>query len=188
MYLIIYIKSYQYKVTWKVKKVYIAGIGMLTPVGVGSTMNQAAIAAGISAYSSSMFEDNLEKPITMACVPDDMFTSLTVDIATGTFYKNHYDRIIKMAGYALHECIGELLANDTSLEADIPLILAMPEPDVNQTTIPLNLFIKHTAELAKAPISMSYTRTIHTGRAQGLKLKHLNWPLVICMKPITHMC
>ncbi len=102
--------------------IYIAGIGMITPVGFDTASTFAAVKAGISAYSVSDYFDQNDEPITMASIPDSMLSSLKFELDEGDRYNERHDRVTKMAIYAVNQAC-EKLSSDQS----IPLILTMPE-------------------------------------------------------------
>jgi len=144
-------------------KVFISATGMINSVGGNTIMTVAAINAGYSAYTLSDFDDQLDEPITMTSVPQMLLESIKIDIEPGTFYKEQFDHIIKMAMYALYECVQA--ADETST---IPMILAMPEPELQQHTISLELLTTQLKEQIDPPIELSLTRAFYTGRAAGI--------------------
>lgn len=147
---------------------YVAGIGMLTPVGINTAMTTASIQAGISQYSVTEYFTADEKPITMACVPEEFFTSMEVEIDEGRQYGEQYDHIIKMAIVALREAVAQ-----QSIKDPVPLILAMPEPNDDAGHIPTELLIKNLVNQEDLPLSAERVRCIHTGRAAGLQALEL---------------
>ena len=82
--------------------IYIAGIGMITPVGFDTASTFAAVKAGISAYSVSDYFDKNDEPITMASIPDSMLSSLKFELDEGDRYNERHDRVTKMAIYAVN--------------------------------------------------------------------------------------
>ena len=64
-------------------QVYIAGIGMLTPVGVNTAMTAASIQAGISQYAVSEYYTADDQPSTMSCSPEALFTPMEIEIDEG---------------------------------------------------------------------------------------------------------
>ena len=148
--------------------VYIAGIGLLTPIGINAAMTCASFRAGISQYSVSNYFTADEQPITMACVPEDFFTSMEVEIDKGKHYGEQYDHIIKMAISALREAVSA-----QSFKKPVPLILAMPEPNEDADHIPTELLIKNLLKQKDLPLSAESVRSIHTGRAAGIQALEL---------------
>src|SRR3982751_2954226 len=103
-------------------KLYIAGMGMITPVGGNVAMTVAAVDAGISAYKSSDFINSKGNPATSALVPRQFFTDLQVKIGEGDRFNEQHDRIIRMAIGAIREA-----CSYCEIENPIPLVLAMPD-------------------------------------------------------------
>ncbi len=149
-------------------QVYIAGIGMLTPVGVNTAMTAASIQAGISQYAVSEYYTADDQPITMSCAPEELFTAMEIEIDEGKCYGEQYDHIIKMAILAIQEAVSQ-----QSIKDPIPLILAMPEPHPDAGHIETKLLVKNLAMQDDIPISADQVRTIHTGRAAGIQALEL---------------
>ena len=153
---------------------YVAGMGVITPVGATTEMTVAAVKAGISAYQISDFFTKNQQPITMARVPGEVFTSLDVEIEEGNIYGEVYDHIIKMSILALREVFAQV-----DIKKPIPLILSLPESNTSIDTIPLELLTKNIIAQKDLPIEPSQIRSISTGRAgviQSLELaqRYLN--------------
>src|SRR5690606_40289870 len=85
-------------------RLFLAGIGMITPAGGNVPLTAAAVKAGVNVYSESRFFNRRGKPIIMARVPLEVFTTLDLEIDYGQHNGNaQYDRIIKMAVIAINE-------------------------------------------------------------------------------------
>jgi 3-oxoacyl-[acyl-carrier-protein] synthase-1 len=151
-----------------IDKVYIAGIGMLTPVGGNAEMTAAAINAGISAYTHSHFKNQQDIPITLAGVPEQLLSSLRVDIEPGTSYRDQYDRIIKMAVYALQDTLSNPPFSTQPFKP-IPLMLAMPESQPEIKSLSSSFLVKTMTELSSMPVDPEQTRSFYTGRTAGLE-------------------
>jgi 3-oxoacyl-[acyl-carrier-protein] synthase-1 len=148
-------------------KLYIAGMGMITPVGANTAMTAAAVRAGISAYAITEYTDYQGMPITMASVPDLVFDKLDADIGEGDRYDPRHFHVIKMAIIAIREACARLTSKQP-----IPLILAMPEAlsDVDQEEIKeLSPLTQALAQNCSPWIEPKQCRTIHSGRAAGLE-------------------
>ncbi len=146
-------------------KLYIAGMGMITPVGGNVAMTAAAVNAGISAYRMSAFTTDIGTPITMARVPDGVFANFEGDIDEGDRFNPRHDRVIKMAIIALREVLSQC-----KTEQVIPLVLAMPE--IKTDSEGLSSFIKNIERNIQPWISSEITRAIHSGRASGIEAIH----------------
>lgn len=145
-------------------KVYVAGMGMITPVGFNTESTAAAVRAGISSYKISRFFNQQGQPITMSCIPDEVYTSMEVDIDEGDYYSAQYDHIIKMAILALREAV-----SGQSFEKPIPLVLAMPEETDNDNYVPSELLIANLLRQKGLPLQSDSIRLMSTGRAAGIQ-------------------
>lgn len=149
-------------------KLYIAGIGMITPVGFDTTSTAAAVRAGVSGYQASSYYTKKGQPITMAAVPEEVFRSEKFKINEGDRYGDLYDHVIKMAILALREAVaGQTIKNS------VPLLLALPEevPGVEHT--PPKLLIENLLNQSDLPLRKDAVRCIATGRAAGIEA--LDW-------------
>jgi len=151
------------------QNVFIAGIGLVTALGPNVEMTAAAVKAGVSAYRISDYTDNNDKPITMANVPIELFTSMDIEIERISSYREQYDHIIKMAILAVQEAFTHITNSEFPVKQPIPLVLAMPEPQLNITQMPPKLLIKNILKLSGAPIDAQQVRCVHNGRAAGIQ-------------------
>ena len=144
-----------------IKKLYIAGIGMVSSVGGDTAMTTAAVNAGISGYGISEFNGVNNEPVTMASVPDSFFSTIDVEIKKGRRFNKRHDRVSKMAIVAIREAC----ALHTT-EHPISLLLAMPEGQVDEEGLtPLINNLEHNC----TPwISIKQYRSIFSGRAAGM--------------------
>ncbi|PUA26740.1 MAG: hypothetical protein B0W54_23690 [Cellvibrio sp. 79] len=141
---------------------YIAGTGMITAIGPSASMTFAATCAGKSGYQISNYLSKNNKPITMSLVPATVFEALDYELEECNPYNAQYDHVIKMAIYALTDaCQGY------SIEGPLPLILAMPEPDLGPT-VDHGLLIRNLITHCAPAVSSALTRTFHSGRAAGM--------------------
>lgn len=144
-------------------KLYIAGMGMITPLGPNVQTTVAAVNAGISAYQESRYYTTEGDAITMAEVPAALFEDFEAEIDEGESYNEQYDHMIKMAVVALGEA-----CRDQPIEQPIPLVLAMPELDISPA-IRHALLSRNLANNCASWISPNLTRVCHTGRAAGIE-------------------
>ncbi len=142
-------------------KLYIAGIGMITPVGASTAMTAAAVRAGISAYAMSDFYGEDNQPITMASIPYGALDGLEAEIHEGSRYNERHDRVIRMAIIAVREACAQVTA-----PSPIPLVLAMPEEPGD--TAGLTPFIYNLEHNCKPWLSAKLNRSIDSGRAAGI--------------------
>lgn len=142
---------------------YIAGMGMVTPIGANVEMTAAAVRAGISGYGVSDFYNESDEPVTMALVPEEFFTDMDIEIDEGDYYGAQHERIIKMAITALREALSQAV-----IETPVPLILAFPEPLAEiQYHFPASLKSNLLAHQG-FPIQKEMFHGVHTGRSAGI--------------------
>ena len=142
---------------------YIAGTGMITPLGPSVATTVAAVNAGISAYQESRYRTAKGSSINMAEVPPDLFDNFEAEIDEGESYNEQYDHIVKMAIVALEEtCRNQLI------EQPVPLILAMPELNVS-SAIKHTLLSRNLAANCALWINSSLVKVCHSGRAAGIE-------------------
>lgn len=148
-------------------KLYIAGMGAITPVGANTEMTAAMVNAGLSAYAESDYYGQEDLPITMASVPDGVFQDLEAQIDEGDRFDERHDRVIKMAIIAIREACAQ-----QSTQQPVPLVLAMPEvqtgPGQTQDDglVPLIQTLEHNC---KPWIGADRCRQIYSGRAAGME-------------------
>ena len=142
-------------------RVYIAGRGMITPIGANTEMTAAAVRAGVSAYALSDFYDRRDQPITLAPVPNDVFTLIDANIVEGNRFNERSDRVTKMAILAIREACERAPLQPASL------LIAMPEVPVDAEDI--EYFIGNLETNCKPWASAVNSRRFHHGRAAGLE-------------------
>jgi len=148
-------------------KLYIAGMGMITPVGFDVASTAAAVRAGVSGYAETEYTDQNGLPITLASVPDLALDELEADIGEGDRYDARHYRVIKMAIIAIREACAH-----RTTKQPIPLLLAMPEvladavQDDVEGLVPL---IQTLAQNCKPWIHPAQSRSIYSGRAAGIE-------------------
>lgn len=144
-------------------KVYVAGIGMITPVGVNVEMTAAAVRAGVSAYRDTSYFDGDFNKIRMAVVPEAALeNSLDEDKLTLPMTARHV-RMLQLAKLALLEVLPRLPRDQS-----VPLFLAGPEP-LGTEDQPLTMsFIKILSVQTSANLNLDVCRINSMGRAGGL--------------------
>ena len=143
---------------------YIAGIGMITPVGAHTTMTAAAVKAAMSAYQISNKSTQLGERITMTRVPREIFESMQAGIDQGRYQSAQYDHIIIMAILALGEAV-----SGQSIKKPVPLILATPEAHPNVSYVPTELLVTNLVNQKDLPLHTDLVRCVHAGRAGGIQ-------------------
>jgi len=143
------------------KKLYIAGIGMVSSVGGNTAMTAAAVNAGISGYGISEFTGVKNEPVTMASVPDSFFSTIDVEIKKSRRFNKRHDRVTKMAIVAIREAC----ALHTTTQA-ITLLLAMPEGQADEEG--LSPLINNLEYNCTPWINIKQCRSMFSGRAAGM--------------------
>lgn len=143
-------------------KLYIAGTGMITPVGFDTVSTAAAVRAGVSGYAISNYYGSNDEPITMASVPNGIFSEIDANISGGNRYNERHDRVIKMAILAIREACAK-----QAKPQPVPLVLGMP---VGQDDVEgLSPFIQNLEQNCTPWISVAQCRSIYSGRAAGME-------------------
>lgn len=144
---------------------YIAGMGMITPIGAHTAMTAAAAKAEASAYEASRFHTQRGgQPITMTRVPRAVFEPMQAQIEQGRYHSAQYDRIVIMALIALREALA-----GHSMQKPVPLILATPEERADASYIPTELLIANLTKQKDLPLHAGGVRCLPTGRAAGIQ-------------------
>jgi 3-oxoacyl-[acyl-carrier-protein] synthase-1 len=143
-------------------KLYIAGMGMVTPVGGNVAMTAASVNAGISAYRSSYFTTQDDEKIVMTRVPDEMIGEFTGDIDYGSRFNPRHDRVTRIAILALQQACAQV-----STDQAVPLLLAMPE--IKTDSEGLSSFVENIEKNLGDWINPAISRSIYSGRASGLE-------------------
>jgi len=144
------------------QKLYIAGMGMITPVGANTAMTAAAVNAGMSAYGLSNYYGQNGQPITMASVPNSVFQKIDADIGEGNRYNERHDRVIKMAIQAIREACSSL---STQQHISLVLALAAPQSDADGL-VPI---LPTLDANCKPWVSAALSHGIFSGRAAGIE-------------------
>jgi len=146
-----------------IPKIYIAGIGMITPVGANAVMTAAAVRAGVSGYQECNFYDEDYNNVRLATVPGKALEgSLDEESLTVSMSARHA-RMLQMAKLAMYEIAPKLPKGEKT-----PLFLAGPEPLGNDDQ-PLNMaFIQNLAIQTSTNFDLSQCRINSMGRAGGL--------------------
>jgi len=143
-------------------KLYIAGMGMVTPVGSNVAMTAAAVNAGISAYRSWDLTTQDDEKIIMTRVPDEMIGEFKGEIDEGSRFNPRHDRVTRIAILALQEACAQ-----AATEQAVPLLLAMP--DIKTDSEGLSSFVENIAKNLGNWINPAISRSFYSGRASGLE-------------------
>lgn len=144
-------------------KVYIAGIGMITPVGANTEMTAAAVRAGVSAFESTDFYLDDENYVRMARVPREVLTSSLSMDALPEELGNRQIRLLQLATRALSQLHPLLPRNQKP-----PLFLAGPEQLIEGDRPIDSEFLKLLMQQSGVALDLAASRVVSTGRAGGL--------------------
>lgn len=145
-------------------KAYIAGVGMITPVGSNTEMTAMSVRAGINRYQETEYLGQNFDPVRMALVPDEAFTVKLEGYVAPNIKSSRQARLLQLVGTAAAELI-PLMEPDVK----VPLFIAGPEattaskPDVDST------FLKNLSDITGMNIDLQSSRCISTGRSGGLE-------------------
>lgn len=146
-------------------KLFVAGMGIVTPVGGNTALTAAAVKAGISAYSASRFMNESRQPIVMASVPLDLFLKMETQIDYGdSAGSTQLERVVKMAIMAITEA-----CDRQPIHQAIPLLLAMPEAAAQTDFIRPAILSKNLENHCHSWIDARLSRSFHSGRAAGFE-------------------
>lgn len=144
-------------------KVYVVGIGMITPVGLDTVMTASAVKAGVSAYRESNYFDEYYNNIRVATVPDVALESCLDEESLTCPMAARHARMLQMAKLALSEIMPMLPKGEK-----LPLFLAGPEP-MGISDQPLNVsFIENLALQTGVNLDLEQCRVSSLGRVGGL--------------------
>lgn len=141
------------------KRLHIAGTGMITPVGGNTVMTIAAVNAGINQYQASSFFNKHDKPMTVTTVPEGALPPVHEDLKNSQL-TGREKRLIRLAMPALQEVFSHYPSDQP-----LPLFLAGPElihSSVKTTTAKILTYIKIQTN---ANIDLPSSRYFATGRA-----------------------
>jgi 3-oxoacyl-[acyl-carrier-protein] synthase I len=143
---------------------YIAGMGMITPLGPSVATTVAAVNAGISAYTLSEYNNDDGEPIIMARVPDAVFEHIECTLSEeGSVFNFRHERMIRLAIMAINEAV-----NTQQCDGAVPFVLGLAEESGN--TERYTPFMPALAHNLKPWISLALTRRICTGRTAGIEV------------------
>lgn len=143
-------------------KLYIADTGMVTSLGLGTASTAAAVAAGLSAYTVSDYENQHGEALTLALVPDSLFEYVEAEIDEGDRYNERHHRTTLMAIMAVREAC----KSQGSGQA-IPLIMALSDVAIDTEGLcPIN---QNLVQNCSPWVDPTLIRSVQVGRAGGIE-------------------
>lgn len=141
-------------------KVYLAGVGMITPIGINAEMTAAAVRAGASRLQESEYYSKKGKPFTMALIPEEALPEITYK------FNREEDATMQM-GIMLTTIDVALRQAMKSHPGDVPVPLFFSGPEAYQSgpySVSPN-FIEYVIKQTNAKIDKSNSRLFALGRA-----------------------
>lgn len=150
------------------RKMYIAQMGILTPLGHQVAMMATAVAAGINVYDDSPYLDQHSLPVRMALVPQDALPAIRDSINFYGSYSLWQKHLLQLASSPLTEALAGYSGREP-----IPLLLATPETYADCPQQCPDDFIEYLAEQTGTPLCHKRSRLLPRGRAGGLEALEL---------------
>lgn len=152
--------------------VYVAGIGMITPLGANAAMTAAMVNAGMSAYKNSDFYLDNDEPIRLALVPQTLLDDSLEETTVADRLSERQVRLLQLAKLALAQ-LAPTLPNNPPL----PLFLAAPEQLIDGDRPIDKAFLDLLAKQTGTKLDLATSRILSTGRAGGLAAINLAFRL-----------
>lgn len=145
-------------------KVYVAGIGMFTPVGFDAASTAAAVRAGVSGYLESDLLNKKIDPITLARIPEDALPSICEKLSLTDGLTARQVRLLRILTPALNEVMEQY-----NMQESLPLFFACPEALPNRPAPSGDHFLEFIMTQTDSNLNKPMSRTFATGRAGGLQ-------------------
>ncbi len=155
-------------------KVYIAGMGMITPLGDSVEKTAAAVRAGISGYEESEYFGKEGKSLTMALLPEESLPEITYKLNNEDGTTLQMGIMLKATAIALKQAM-----QSYSKEEPIPLFLSTPEVYQNNNNSVSSKFIDYVIKQTNEKIDRKKSHLLRLGRAGvidaiGLAIRYLH--------------
>ena len=138
----------------------ILSVGMVTPIGLCAAQAAAAHRTGITGLRESYVHDRFVEPLVMGLVEETALPALVEPLAA-TRIAVPRRRLLRMAGAALDEALGEL-------REPVPLLLGCAEARKNAAVAVDVAFLEQLATQSGRALDLSSSRAVACGRAAGL--------------------
>ncbi|MBT8439895.1 MAG: hypothetical protein KJO91_09220 [Gammaproteobacteria bacterium] len=140
-------------------KIFLADMGMITPLGENTEKTAAAVRAGVSQLKESDYYSKAGKPINMSLVPEEVFPEITYKLnrEEGTTFQMGV--MLMMTDIALKQVM-----QNYSGDAPVPLFFSGPEAYQNGPYSVTQRFIEYITTQTSANIDMYNSRLFATGR------------------------
>jgi 3-oxoacyl-[acyl-carrier-protein] synthase-1 len=139
----------------------VAGMGMISAVGVSAPEVAASVRAGTMRLAESSIMDKRFEPFTLAEVPEDMLPPLNPHLEQRGLTSRE-TRMLRLADVALRECLQALPPG----AAAPPVIMALPEIETTRPLDPNKLLDGLFVQVGG--FARNYSEANYRGRAGGL--------------------
>lgn len=145
-------------------RIYVAGVGMLTPVGFDAASTAAAVRAGVSAYKDAIYYNKNLDPMRIAAIPDDVLPPLNENIESTFGLTTRVKRLLRLAAPAL-----EQISVLHSINEPVPLLLSGPEA-IDDCKAPLDKTVFSLLEKQTGmKLYQPHCVLMNSGRAGGIQ-------------------
>jgi len=144
-------------------KAYVAGVGMICPIGANAKMTAVAVKAGVNNYQETIHYNRNNQPMTMALVPNDALPPLHETLESLPGLTTRQKRMLVLATPAIHEALSSV-----PLKEPVPLFMAGPETLPGCPKAIDEKFIDCLITQSDANIDRKQSRLFSMGRAGGL--------------------
>ena len=142
--------------------VVVAGVGIVTPVGLSAAETAASVRAAAARFVESRLYDRKLEPFKLAEIPDDGLPEVAEPLRQAGL-RARESRLLRIASAALAQCAGAL----EKVRERVPLIAALPEFEADRP-IDGPAFLARLSAQAGALFDVQRSHAIHRGRAGGL--------------------
>ncbi|MDX2505192.1 MAG: hypothetical protein QNL62_12060 [Gammaproteobacteria bacterium] len=141
-------------------KVYVAGVSMVTPVGVNAETTAMAVKAGISRLQISEYYSKNGKPFTMALVPEEALPEISYKLKRVEYTTLQMGAMLKTSDIAIKDVMQAYPGNKP-----IPLFYSGPEAYQDGPYSVSPEFIDYIIKQTNANIDINSSRLLSLGRA-----------------------
>ncbi len=145
-------------------KLYVAAVGMITPVGANAEMTAAAVRAGVSRIEESRHYNKNFNSMKMALVPEEALSPLNPELVSTPELPARQRRMLQLATPALAEVLGVI-----PVKEPVPVFLAVPESIPGVPSVVKHNFLTYLYKQTGAKIDIAQSRIFATGRAGGIQ-------------------
>lgn len=144
-------------------RVVVAGVGMMTAVGLSAPETVASVRASIMQFSETSIRDHRFEPFVLAMIPAEALPELHETLAAMPGLTSRERRMLRLAHLPLLECLGPLVERGIRP----PLMLSLPEME---TTLQQDreAFLQWLGVQADGAFDAAGSHAPFTGRAGGL--------------------